>query len=1051
MINLSSLFSPRSVAVFGASPREDTMERAVFINLLRNDFTGVVYPVSPVHDSIHGVKCYRSLAEISNGIDLAILMSPPDTMSSLLEECGARGVKAAIIVSGGFREIGLSGLSHEQDVQRIATKWGMAVMGPNCLGIINTDPSVRLNASFSAVMPREGGIAFLSQCGGLCAAALELASNYSLGFSKFISMGNEAVLTEVDILRYLATDNMTSLVLMYVEDISDPRTFVEVAREITGGGAHPKPILVVKSGRTPEGGRAAASHTGSLVGPDGVYDALFEQAGVIRVDTIEELYRHALAFSKLPLPRGNRVAIITNAGGPGIMAVDMCTSSGLELARLAEPTLASLKMSLPGPLVVTNPVQLGADAQRDRYDAAITAVMGDPGVDASVVILTPHAMTGVDDIARAVVQADRRKPLAVSFMGVSGESQARRILSRGDVPQYSLPESAVRALAAMSRHAEWRSRPRTDYVQYEVNGFEAERVISSAWKRKADSMTGTDADRLLAAYGFQTLSSGTAIDGDSAAALARQIGFPVALKVLAKNVVTKFDVGGVRLHLRNEQDVRDAAAEIRKNLAQAAPKAVFESFMVQQMAPPGKEVIIGMKRDPHFGAVMMFGMGGVYVEALHDVTFRLPPLRERVARRMVESLRTFRVLTGVRGEPPSDIDAIVDGLMRFSQLVMEHPEIVEMDINPLFVYPKGTRVVDSRVVFSWEEAAPKVKERVFLPRERMGDFVSALAATRSVFGPRAKDNCFVFGKIDDPADLRLDYDTTILPPKKFFFRHEEPLIRFTVAENRAEVPAGDGEAVILGVHPCDLIGIGLLDKVFAESPADPYYRRHRESSYLVGLNCVKKCNEFSYCDAMVSYTTRDVYDLMLTAVDGGYAVDVGTDKGARLLESVRSTVREVTAAEYAGLKRFEEDREKAFSARPVDFTTLRRDLWRSYNSPLWSRQAELCFSCGVCNVVCPTCYCFDVCEETDLGGSCGERTRVWDGCMLKDFTEVTTGEVFREHRDQRLRHRELRKGLYKPEKFGFHTFCVGCGRCVKNCLVRISPLESFVNAQKERA
>jgi sulfhydrogenase subunit beta (sulfur reductase) len=478
---------------------------------------------------------------------------------------------------------------------------------------------------------------------------------------------------------------------------------------------------------------------------------------------------------------------------------------------------------------------------------------------------------------------------------------------------------------------------------------------------------------------------------------------------------------------------------------------MFQGVLVQEMAPPGKEVILGMKRDPHFGPIIMFGIGGVYVEALHDVTFRLAPIRELSARDMIRSIRAIGLLEGIRGEPASDTEAIAECLMRLSQMVMEHPEIAEMDINPLVVYPKGAKIIDARIIFTWEKAPPKAKERRFLPREHLSDFVAALSSRHQVYGPRAKDNCFVYGEISDPADLRLDYDTTILPPKKYFFKDQETLVSFSVGDNRVDEPVIDGTQVIFGVHPCDLIGIGLLDKVFSDGPGDRNYLRRRELSYLIGLNCGRKCNQFSYCDAMVCYKTDSTYDLMLTELDGGYTVEVGTERGADLLELADGVcTTELTAEQYRGLKQFERKREELFSERPVDFRTLARDLWKNYSSPLWRKQAELCFSCGVCNAVCPTCYCFDVCEETDVAGTCGDRKRAYDGCMLRDFTVVATGEVFREKREARLRHRELRKGLYLPEKYDFHTFCVGCGRCVKNCLVRISPLESFLEAQKER-
>lgn len=700
--DLRPILEPQSVAVIGASRQPGTVGYAVFSNLLMGQFTGVVYPVNPKAKSICSVRSYPSILEIPDSVDLAVIIVRAMLVPQVLEECGQKGVKGAIVISAGFKETGPEGAKLEAQVREIAHHYGIALVGPNCLGVINTDPNYRLNTSFAKEMPLPGNIAFISQSGALCTAVLDYAKGQGIGFSKVISLGNKADVNENDFLAYLWQDPHTQVILMYVEELTEGRRFLQLAREITGEGNGRKPILALKAGRTPAGARAVASHTGSLAGSDEVYEALFAQAGVLRADTVEDLFEYAIAFANQPLPNGRRTVIITNAGGPGIMATDACVRYGLELAQLSEQTLEQLREKLPPHASLQNPIDLLGDAQHDRYEAALNAVLRDPNVDAIVVLLTPQAMTDIENIANVIVQASKRqsKPILACFMGLVDISAGVNILRENGVPAYSFPEDAVRTLAAMVRYVDWVRRPRTRFKVFPVDTERSRKLLKEAPVSEHGFVPEEIALQVLEAYGFPMLPWGVAKTPDEAVSVARQIGYPVVLKVLSPHVVHKFDVGGVQLNLNSDSDVRQAFEKIMNSVKQHVPEAQIEGVLVQAMAKKGREVILGMKRDPQFGPILMFGLGGIYVEVLRDVTFRFAPVRELGAYRMVRDIKTYKLLEGVRGEPPSDIDKIVECIERLSQLAMEQDLIEELDINPLIVYPQGEGavVVDVRIM-----------------------------------------------------------------------------------------------------------------------------------------------------------------------------------------------------------------------------------------------------------------------------------------------------------------------------------------------------------------
>ncbi|MFN0117478.1 MAG: acetate--CoA ligase alpha subunit [Elusimicrobiota bacterium] len=708
--DLSRVLSPKSVAIIGASRKEGSVGEAIFKNLLRADFKGSLYPVNPKADSIGGVKCYASISKIPDPIDLAILIVPNVVVPNVLRECAAAHIPGAIVVSAGFKEIGGEGIKLEEEVKHLAEEYGIALIGPNCLGFINTDSRVQLNASFAQTMPKAGNIAFISQSGALCTAVLDYAKGKGIGFSKFISMGNKAVTNETDFLRTLRDDPLTDVILMYVEDIANGTEFIQTARHITGEIAKPKPIIAIKSGRTTEGAKAASSHTGSLAGSDDVYDAVFLQSGILRVETVEELFDYAVAFSQQPLPKGDRVAIVTNAGGPGIMATDAAVRHGLTLAPLTDETKKILRDELPETANINNPVDVIGDARHDRYESALKAVVKDPNVDGVIVILTPQAMTNSREIGEVVVNVAEtlkaspwhQKPILTSFMGIGDVSEGVKKLEKAGIPHYIFPEAAARALAQMNKYQkDWLSRPRTEVKSYPVQREVVEKIFKAVRADNRTYLPEYETLQVLAAYGLPVLNTRLARSEEQAIQFSKEIGFPVVLKIASPAIVHKLDAGGVVINLNSVEAVSQAYRKMIATAEALVGKEKIWGVEIQQMAGKGVEVFLGSKRDAKFGPIILFGLGGTFVEVFKDISFRVAPLREWSTRAIIEKSRAYRILKGYRGQP-TDIDKVAECLGRLSQLAIDFPEIEELDINPLVVYPlgNGARVLDGRIVLS---------------------------------------------------------------------------------------------------------------------------------------------------------------------------------------------------------------------------------------------------------------------------------------------------------------------------------------------------------------
>ncbi len=699
---LDDIFYPQSVAVVGASTRPGTVGNDIFRNLLFSEFQGSVYPINPKSSHVMGVHSYPALCDVPGPIDLAVVIVPAKTVLDVVDQAVEKGVKGLVVISAGFKECGGEGVELENRLREKVQAAGVPLIGPNCLGVINTDPQVTMNAAFGRKMPSAGNLAFLSQSGALCTSVLDYAEERQMGFSKFISFGNKADVNEIDLLQYLADDPKTSVIAMYLEDVSSGRQFIQTVRKIFWETR--KPMLCLKSGRSPEGAKAVSSHTGSLAGSDSVYDALLIQSGVQRVDTIAELFDYAALYTTQPLPRGGRVAIITNAGGPGIMATDAAIRHGLKLADLSDATKSILRGSLPATASLRNPVDVIGDARSDRYKAAVRTVLEDDNVDMGIVILTPQSMTDVEETAAVVPDAIQgiTKPVVCSFMGAKDVAPGVAVLRKAGVPNYPFPEDGVRALAAADRLIRLQEIPRREVVDFkDVDLARARQIVAEALNdHEQKYLTQAEARPLLECYRLPLLKSAVVTSEDEAAKVAEEFEAAVVMKVMSADVVHKYDAGGVLLNIHGAEEARAAYNKIHRNVLKAAPEAKIDGILVEQMAGKGVEVILGASRDPRFGPLMMFGLGGTLVEVLKDVSFRLAPMWQISAERMVRQIRSFQVLDGFRGNAPSDIDAIVDTLLRLSAMVYNHPEISELDINPLIVHAKGQgcSVADSRVM-----------------------------------------------------------------------------------------------------------------------------------------------------------------------------------------------------------------------------------------------------------------------------------------------------------------------------------------------------------------
>jgi len=681
---LKEIFRPRSIAVVGASRGKGKVGHTVLRNLVTNGFPGDIYSINPGAKTLMGIKCYPSVLDVPADIDLAVVAIPARFVVDSFDDFGKKGIPAAVVISAGFKEIGGEGVALEAKLAEQVARYGMRVLGPNCLGIIDT--SSKVNASFAAGMPAVGNIGFFSQSGALGTAILDWALGQNVGFSKFVSLGNKLDIDESDILREMGNDDKTDVILGYIEGVNDGAKFLEAAREVTSR----KPVIMIKSGGTEAGARAASSHTGALAGSEKAFSAAFAQSGIIRVRAIEDLFDYARAFSSGRYPKGNRVAIVTNAGGPAIIASDSIENSSLRMARFEKETIEALQKSLPPTAAVYNPVDLIGDAREDRYSAALEAVLTDDNVDGAFVLFAPTAMSSPEKIARVVCKhATDGKPILSVFMGGPTVEGVEDILSKASIPNYHYPERATSAMEAMALYEQWRSRPVPETREFPVDKEQVRELIAESARGGRAEIGEYKAREIISAYGFSVPGSVIANNISDAEFIAEKIGFPVVMKIASPDILHKSDFGGVRVGIGSKQEVRQAFVEMKERAKRLLPDADIWGVYIQEMIEGGKEVILGMVRDPQFGPVVMFGLGGIYVEILKDVSFRIAPLTVEDAREMIHGIRSLPLLQGARGEKPIDLEPIVEALLRLSQLVTDFPEIFEIDINPLKVYPEG--------------------------------------------------------------------------------------------------------------------------------------------------------------------------------------------------------------------------------------------------------------------------------------------------------------------------------------------------------------------------
>lgn len=691
-------FKPESVALIGASTNPEKLGFKILKNLIEGGFKGKIYPVNPKGENILNLKCYKSISEIPYFVELAIIVVPAEFVCDIAEECGKKGVKGLIVISAGFKEIGEEGKKREEKLKEIIKKYGVRLIGPNCLGIIDTRN--KLNASFAFEMPPEGKISFITQSGALGTAILDWAIKENVGLSKFVSFGNKADVNEIDLIEELKDDEDTNVILLYLEGVSEGRKLIEVARKTISK----KPIIIVKAGKTESGAKSASSHTGSLAGSDIAFNSAVKQSGIIRANTVEELFDYALIFSYQPILKGNRIAIITNAGGPSVMAVDMIEEKGLLLSRFSEKTINLLKKYLPPVSSINNPVDILGDAKADRYEKAIEAVLSDENVDGIIVILTPQIVTQPYETAQSIVRTSKKyeKCVISCFMGGKRVEEGIKILKENGIPNYPTPERAVIALKGMDDYRRFReSNLKGRFIEFDVNKEKVREKIENLKRSKTKIIGDIEGREILFLYGINVVSSFIAKNEEECENFLKRNEGNFVMKLISPDIIHKTEAGGVKIGIKSPEEAKKAFKEIIDSARKYKPDAKIVGVQIQKMIEKGIEVIIGVSKDVQFGHLIMFGLGGIYVEILKDVSFRIAPLTDIDADEMVNEIKSAKILKGYRNIPECNTEKIKETILKISQLVCDFPEIKEMDINPLIVNERDAIAVDVRFVFEF--------------------------------------------------------------------------------------------------------------------------------------------------------------------------------------------------------------------------------------------------------------------------------------------------------------------------------------------------------------
>ena len=697
---LDGIFRPESVAVIGASSKRHSLGWEILNNLILSEFKGKVFPINPHADQIHSIKSYKSILAVKDAIDLAVISIPASSVLKVVRECGKKGVKGLVVITAGFKEIGGEGVKLEAELMKIIKRYGMRMVGPNCMGIINTDEDVSLNASFARGRPEAGKIGFLSQSGALGESILSHAKNLGIGISKFVSMGNKSDISGNDLLEEWEHDKNVELILMYLESFGNPRKFTPIAKRISKN----IPIIAVKAGRTVAGARATISHTGALAGMDVATGALFAQCGVIRVTSIEEMFDVSKAFLSQPVPLNDKVAILSNAGGPAIMATDACVRLGLDVVELSKEIQSKLRKVLPREAAVSNPIDIIATGGPERYKAALDILIKEKDIGSIICVFIPPITVDAPGVARVIVGANKKtkKTILSVFMSKNEQEEGVQILKKGGVPVYLFPESAAKALSAMVRRRLWLDKPKGTIKRFKPKREEVRKIFRSVRKNKRLSLTASESFSVLQCYGIKSVKSLTAKNVLDAVESAGKIGYPVAMKIDSLKASHKSDVGGVMLDLRTPEDAKKAFKKIGENAKKAGIAKSDYEVLIQEFRSGGVETILGVQQNPSFGPLLMFGLGGIHVEILKDVSFGITPLSNIDAKEMVQSIKGYQLLKGTRGQDAVNEDAIEDAIQRLSRLVTDFEDIAELDINPFLVQPKSVQsmALDARIVLT---------------------------------------------------------------------------------------------------------------------------------------------------------------------------------------------------------------------------------------------------------------------------------------------------------------------------------------------------------------
>jgi acetyltransferase len=814
---LKSIFAPRNIAVIGATEKEGSVGRTILWNLISSPFGGAVFPINPKRPSLLGIKAYPTIKDVPDPVDLAVIVTPSTSIPGIIGECIEAGVKGAIVISAGFKETGPEGVKLEQQILEQSRKAGMRVVGPNCLGVMN--PISGLNATFAAGMAHKGNVAFISQSGALCTAVLDWSFKANVGFSAFVSIGSMLDVDWGDLIYYLGDDPHTESIVIYMESIGDARSFLSAAREV----ALSKPIIVIKPGRTEGAARAAASHTGSLTGSDEVLDAAFRRAGVLRVDSISEIFSMADLLSKQPRPKGPRLTIITNAGGPGVLATDKLLTKGGELAEVSQETMEKLNEFLPAAWSHNNPIDIIGDASPERYAKSLEVAANDPNSDGLLVILTPQAMTDPTATAGALTSYAKSfdKPILASWSGGLEVAAGESILNKAGIPTFEYPDDAAQAFTYMWQMT---SNLRTLYetpslADDSAGGPDREKaneIIQHVRDTGRDLLTEAESKQLLAAYGIPTTPTLIAKDAKEAGQMATKLGFPVVLKLHSETITHKTDVGGVKLNLQDAAAVEAAYEAIKKSVTELAGAQHFLGVTVQPMIKvDGYELIVGSSIDPQFGPVLLFGTGGQLVEVFKDRALALPPLNTTLARRMIERTKIYTALKGVRGRKAVDLDALEKLLVRFSQLVVEQRWIKEIDINPLMASPDGLLALDGRVVLhaktAQEEFLPRLAIRPY-PNKYVGPWTMKDGHEVTIRPIRPEDEPAMrhFHETLSDRSVNLRYLSPMLLSERVTHERLSRVCHCDYAREMALVVEGEFE------NGCEIIAVGRLSRFRGE-------------------------------------------------------------------------------------------------------------------------------------------------------------------------------------------------------------------------------------------